>query len=103
MLQHVSVFRAADNAARARGEDIGRRAGAFHGPRIMTWIALHRPPLQEPALAAAITEAIVALAGHLIGQAIQPHALDGVIDALVPQLRARVHLEAEERDARLSA
>lgn len=103
MPQHVSVSHTADNDARARGEEIGGRAGAFHGPRIMTWIALHRSPLQGAALAAAITEAIVALAGHLIGQAIQPHALDRVIDALVPQLRARVHLEAEERDERLSA
>jgi hypothetical protein len=101
MLQHVSVFRAADNAARARGEDIGRRAGVFHGPRLLTVLGLHEPPLQGAALTAAITEAIVTLAGHLVGQAIPPEAIDGVIAALVPQLRA--YLEAEESDERLGA
>ena len=103
MPQHVSVSRSADNAARARGEVIGRRAGAFYGPRILTVLGLHEPPLQGTALTAAITEVIVTLGGHMLGQSVCHHALDAVIGALVPRLRSRAHREAEERDERLGA
>ena len=82
--------------ARHRGEEIGRRLGAFHGPRFIQVIAIHQPPLRGDALIAAITEAIVTLGGHMLGRSVRHHALDAVIEALVPRLRSRAHLEAEE-------
>ena len=84
--------------ARHRGEEIGRRLGAFHGPRLIQVIAIHQPPLQGEALIAAITETIVTLGGHMLGQSVCPYALDAVIGALVPRLRSRAHREAEESE-----
>ena len=95
----VSAVHAA--RARHRGEEIGRRLGAFHGPRFIQVIAIHQPPLRSDALIAAVTETIVTLGGHMLGQSVCHHALDAVIDALVPRLRSRAHREAEESEERL--
>ena len=86
--------------ARHRGEEIGRRLGAFHGPRFIQVIAIHQPPLRGDVLIAAVTEAIVTLGGHMLGQSVCHHALDAVIDTLVPRLRSRAHREAEESEER---